>query len=254
MAYFSGQGKVYIAERDSNGNAKAFRYVGNVPSLNISLSLDKLEHKEATSGQRLKDLEIIREKNVEFNCTLEEWEIKNLSLALYGLDATVAGSSVTNESLAGGATDIAAGDIVRTKYGDLSSIVVKDSAGSPATLTLDTHYAIESAKHGSIKFLDVTGFTQPFTIDYTYAAQGNMRMFADAAKERWVRFEGLNTADSDTPVLVELYKVKMDPATDFALINDELAQFELGGAVLDDPLKAADTLLGRFGRIVLLTA
>ena len=254
MPYFSGQGKVYIAERESNGLAGPFRFVGNVPALSISLSLDKLEHKEATSGQRLKDLEIIREKNVEFNCTLEEWDMKNLAVALYGLDATVTGSTVTDEALAGGSTSVAVGDILSTRYADISSVVVKDSAGSPATLVLDTDYEIVSAKHGSIKILSLGAYTQPFTINYSYATQSNLRMFADSAKERWVRFEGLNTADTDSPVLVELYKVKMDPATDFAIINDELAQFELGGAVLDDPLKSADTILGRFGRIVNITA
>lgn len=250
MPYFSGQGKVYVAERDSNGNAKAFRFIGNVPALNVSLSLDKLEHKEATSGQRLKDLEIIREKNAEFNCTLEEFTIKNLAMAFYGIDAAITGSTVTAEVMP---SALVAGDIVRTRYGDISSVVVKDSAGSPATLVAGTDYRINSAKHGSIEILNVGSYVQPFKVDYAYAAQSNLPLFTGAAKERWVRFEGLNTADSDRPLLVELYKVKIDPATDFALINDELAQFELGGAVLDDPTKSADAVLGRFGRIVLLS-
>jgi hypothetical protein len=250
MTYFSGQGKVYVAERETDGSAKAFRFIGNVPALSVSLSLDKLEHKESTTGQRLKDLEIVREKNAEFQATVEEWNIENLSMAFYGVKAAVTGSSILNEETPSG---IVAGDFVRTRYADISSVVITDSAGSPATLTLGTHYRINSAKHGSIEFLNVTGFTQPFEIDYTYAAQSNLPLFTESGKDFWVRFEGLNTADSDREVLVELYKVRIDPTTEFPMINDELLQFELGGAVLDDDTKDADALLGRFGRIVLLT-
>ena len=53
MAYFSGQGRVYIGARDEFGNPAGLTFVGNVPELKVSLSVDTIEHQEAQSGQRL---------------------------------------------------------------------------------------------------------------------------------------------------------------------------------------------------------
>ena len=37
MAYFSGQGRVFIGARDTNGNPLGLTFVGNVPGLKVSL-------------------------------------------------------------------------------------------------------------------------------------------------------------------------------------------------------------------------
>ena len=39
MAYFSGQGRVFIGARDTNGNPQGLVFVGNVPDLKVSLSV-----------------------------------------------------------------------------------------------------------------------------------------------------------------------------------------------------------------------
>ena len=84
MAYFSGQGRVYIGARDDNGNPAGLTFVGNVPELKVSLSVETIEHQEAQSGQRLTDLQLIKTKKGEFACTVEELFAANLALALYG--------------------------------------------------------------------------------------------------------------------------------------------------------------------------
>ena len=50
--YFSGQGKVYAATRNTDGtvDADAYRDIGNVPSLSITLETDVLEHQESRTG------------------------------------------------------------------------------------------------------------------------------------------------------------------------------------------------------------
>ena len=47
-------------------------------------------------------------------------------------------------------------------------------------------------------------------------------MFTLPIPERWVRFEGVNTADGNKEVLVDFYKVSFDPAAEFDLINDAI--------------------------------
>jgi hypothetical protein len=245
--YFSGQGKLFIAGRDSNGNAQAFRYVGNVPNLEITTATETIEHKESTSGQRLTDARMITQKDVSISFPFDEFNIDNLAQALYGTKTTTAGSSVTGEVLPSG---LAIGDYVRTKYPEISAVVVKDSAGSPATLVLGTDYEIASANHGTLKILNLGAYVQPFKVDYTYGAHDHVKMFSTTPGNKWLRFEGLNTADTDKPVLIELYNCLLDPTSLLAAINDEFGNLPIAGKALYDDTKVSDTYLGQFGRFV----
>lgn len=47
---------------DNNGRPLGLSYVGNVPELKVSLSVETLEHQESSSGQRLTDLQLIKTK------------------------------------------------------------------------------------------------------------------------------------------------------------------------------------------------
>jgi hypothetical protein len=77
-------------------------------------------------------------------------------------------------------------------------------------------------------------------------------MFTRPLPERWIRFEGLNTADANREVVIDLYRVAINPAKELSIITDELLKFELSGQVLADLSKPADGELGQFGRLVLL--
>ena len=246
--YFSGQGRVYLAPATA-GVPGAFRYVGNCPVLNVALETDVLEHKESTSGQRLTDLRIIRGKSSKFNFTIEEFNKDNLALACYGAASSISGSTVSAQTF----PTVVVGDYVELTHPDVSSLVITDSAGTPATATLGTHYEITSAKHGTVKILSLGSFTQPFKAAYSYATRTNINMLTQGFADRWVKFDGLNTVDSNRPVLIDLYKVNFDPAGQQDWINDDIMKCELAGGVLYDSTKEADTVLGQFGRIQLLS-
>ena len=249
--YFSGQGKVFLAERDATtGQPGAFRFVGNVPELKISLATEYLEHKESVSGQRLLDFRMLREKKCNLSFVLEDFSVQNLEMGMYGTSSVLDAETVTDEAFP---DDLVAGDFVRLAHPKISTLVIKDSAGTPATLVEDTDYRIASADFGTIEILDVAGFTQPFTASYSSAAGGkNVTLFSQPAKERWLRFEGLNTADENAPVLIELYRALMDPQKEFSPISDDLLKMDLEGAVMYDATKVSDAVLGQFGRIVML--
>lgn len=244
---FSGQGKIYIGPRQVGGAAGAFRYVGNVRDFKFALATTTLEHKESVSGQRLTDQRLITEKKSTVSGVLEDFNIDNLALALYGTKATQAGSTVTAEALP---LALVIGDYVRTKYPNITAVVVKDSTGSPATLVLNTDYEITSAKHGTIKILNLGSYVQPFKVDYTYASHSHVPMFNTAAPERWIKFDGINTADSNKEVLVEFYRCLLDPLSELAVIQDDYGTLPLAGSALYDDTKLADAYLGQFGRFV----
>ena len=245
--YFSGQGKVFIGGRDANGNPLGLRFVGNVPDLKLSLKTDTIEHTESTSGQRATDLRLIKKKSADFSCTLEEFTKENLSLVLYGASTQIAAGTVTAEALPSG---LAVGDFVALKKQKVSSVVVKDSTPvTPLTLVAGTDYIL-NPDHGSLHILNLGAYVQPFKVDYSNAAVTNINMLTQPLPERFIRFEGLNTADSDVPVLIELYRVAIDPLKELDLISDALAKFALAGSVMIDATKANDAVLGQFGRIV----
>lgn len=250
MAYFSGQGRVYIGARDSNGNPLGLAYVGNVPELKVSLSVDTLEHQESTSGQRLTDLQLIKTKKGEFGCTLEELIATNLALALYGATVDQGSGTVTAEVLP---NPVTVGSLCVLAHQNVSAVVVKDSTATPKTLPAG-QYTL-NAKYGSLAINDKTTggvYVEPFTVDYAYEAAQVTAMFTQALPERWVRFEGLNTADGNREVVIDLYRVAINPAKELSLITNELLKFELSGQVLADTLKPAAGDLGQFGRIVQL--
>lgn len=247
MPYFSGQGKVYAAERNpANGNPGGFKFLGNVPELAINLGVDKVEHKDATSGQRLVDQIIHSSKSASVSFALEEFTADNLALALYGTKATQTGAAVVDESVV--ETGLVVGDFIKTKHPKISAVSVKDSAGTPLTLTTPAQYIVRSADHGTIELIAVPG-TQPYKISYTYATYTNLTLFSQAFKERYLRFDGLNTADGNKAVVIELYRVIIDPMQDWSLLSDEFAKWNVEGTVLYDSVRASDSLLGAFGRV-----
>lgn len=326
--YFSGQGKVYAADRDSSGNPGAFRYLGNVPELKIGLSVDFMEHKESISGSRIMDQRTQKQMKGTVSVTLEELTSANLALALYGQtprDLSVASQAVTGPGgsgtawsaiaialgaivtsagnryqcvLAGTATvgnaptgtaaylvtadgvgwmylgpaaaellpsGLMSGDYVKTRFPNIltgAGLVVKDSV--PGTRVVGTDYQVINAKTGLIQMLSagltpavpvaLTNQTTPWTLNYGYNASNHVEFLTSAPKERWLRFEGLNTADpAAAQVTVDLYRVQLDPLKDFGLLQDDFAKFQMDGSLLYDtqgsPGRNVDGLLGGFGKI-----
>lgn len=72
------------------------------------------------------------------------------------------------------------------------------------------------------------------TVDYTYADQTQVDALTEGASELYMRFEGLNTADENSPVVVEVFRFLTDPLKELALISDAVQQFVLEGSVLAD--------------------
>jgi hypothetical protein len=243
--YFLIQGKLWIADRDSLGNPGPFRYLGNVPSAKISLKVDKVTHKESTSGMRREDASVVIGQECAFDGSLESFDLDNLAMGLYGSKVTVAGSTVTAEAMPSGAV---VGSLLPLSKQDVSSVVVKDSTGSPKTLTVDVNYKV-NAKAGSIEILDLTtggAYVQPLKVDFAYAAQTPVGIFMALPVEKVLRFEGINKKDLKN-IVVQLYRVQLDPLGDLDLITDKFSSAPLKGAVLLDDTKASSASLGQFG-------
>ncbi|MBI2748975.1 MAG: hypothetical protein HYX43_06445 [Burkholderiales bacterium] len=248
MSYYASfQGRVYLGKRDINGLPIEVRSPGNVADLKLSLKTEVLEHYESQSGQRSLDHRMIKSKSATINLSIEEFTKENLALALYGTHVATTGGTVTDEPV-GGATPVV-GDRYFLAHPKVSTLVVKDSAVTPATLTLGTHYTADT-DFGALQFLDTTGLTEPFKASYAFGDVSEIGIFTQPLPERYLRLEGLNTAQGNAKVLVELYRVAFDPLKELALISNEYNKFDLEGSLLADSTKPYDAVLGQFGRIV----
>lgn len=248
MSYYASfQGRVYLGKRDLNGNPTEVRSPGNVADLKLSLKTEVLEHYESQSGQRSLDHRMIKSKSATINLAIEEFTKENLALALYGTHVASGSGTVTDEPMGGAAPVV--GDRYFLAHPKVSTLVVKDSAGTPATLTSGTHYTADT-DFGALQFLDITGLTAPFKASYAFGEVSEIGIFTQPLPERFLRLEGLNTAQGNAKVLVELYRVAFDPLKELALISNEYNKFELEGSLLADATKPYDAVLGQFGRIV----
>lgn len=245
MKDFSFQGKVLLGTVLGNGKPGALRWVGDVPLLNIQVETEEEERTESWSGQRGTSAIFKKATKVRGGLTMNEALALNLALALHGSAVSVAAGTASAESFPAG---LVAGDLIALDNGDISSLVVTDSAGSPATLVPGTDYAIESAKGGLVKILNVGSYLQPFKGTYSFGAQQRIAMLTTQAPEKYLLLDGVNTLDN-TRVRLRLYRARFKPVEDLSLINDSFGELPLSFDCLMDAVNVADPLLGGFGRL-----
>lgn len=239
--YYSGQGIVLVAERDANGDPKGFRNLGNCPDLKVGIEVSTLDHKESTTGQRATDKRITQETKGTFTMVLEDLDKDTLALALRGDAAAVVAGSVTDEAVIG-----YLGSTVALKNIDVSTVVVTN-VGATVTYEEGKNYEV-NPEVGSITIytdaeqtaLGATANTtadQPLLVDYDFAAHEKVDVMTQASKEYVLRFEGMNTANDNKPVLIQLHKIEADPLNELSLISDEIQSYTLTGSILSDSTK-----------------
>lgn len=250
MSYYSGQGKLYYADRDASGQPKGFVPFGNVPNLDLSVEIQKFEHKESMSGQRAIDLTLIQEKKGTFTMTMEDLTMANLALAFWGENAATAAAVAATQVITGylGKKQSVQGFV------NISNVAVKDDATKLITYEFGTSEAAAGSKNGWID--EANGSIHIFTdAEQTAKAAANnisdaealeitfdhvdvvqMNAFTQTSQQKYLRFEGLNTVDN-TPVVIDIFKADLDPLSGYALLNEELGSVEITGSFLYDELQ-----------------
>ncbi len=249
MKFFSLQGKFSLAPRLSTGKPGAIEWMGDVPAGALNISGEDEKIKESWSGVKGTAALLPGEKEVTISLTLNQALASNLALALGGTVNNVVAGSATAELFPTGVT---AGQVFQLDNSDIASLVITDSAGSPATVD-PSKYEIVDAKAGQVKILDVTGFTQPFKAAYSYGAVTRISMLTASASDKYLIFDGLNVVrGAGDRMKFRLYKIQFKNTEALELINSAQGQITLVGEALMDPVNVLDPLLGAYGRIELL--
>nr|WP_318382485.1 hypothetical protein [uncultured Enterobacter sp.] len=238
--YYYGQGKVYLAPRDLDGKPGAWRWIGDVSALQVAMTVESFSHKDSYSGQRAEVRRLITSKEASVTSTWHDYNPDNLALVLYGQNATIPSGTVTSETLP---ANIKIGERFSLEHQNISDVVIDD-------LVIETDFTVD-AEFGAITFL--TDQAKAPSVSYTFGPSTVTSIFDQNPVEVAFRFEGLNMAEDEQRVILELYKLKYDPTSALSLINTDtsLAGLETTAiALADTQRKNADTIYGRYGRLI----
>lgn len=243
--YYRGQGKIYAHKREFDAVTGVSRpgvgvWLGNAPAFSVTLSVEKVDHRESYSGQNLIDLSYITAKNASLAATLEEFSAFNLGLCLNGESSKVAADS-TSRSLTLPA--LAPGESYSLDAINIDSFTFEDSGGTAINAA---NYALDKGT-GTLEAL--AAIAAGGIVEFTTLAHDATAMFTQPDQEWWVRFAGVNMLDENRPAVVDLYRVKFDPVQNLGLISAELAQLEIAGTPLADQTRPSNDPFGQFGTI-----
>ena len=248
--YFYGQGRIFTRPDDAVGNG-GWRWVGDMSSLTFGGTDETAGHKESYSGQKSKVRSFSLGGDRNLKGTWHQVDPVSIALQLRGTISEIAAGTVTGEVFP---DDVAAGDVIKLdKPYNVSDLVITDSTGSPVTLAPEYYDAF--LEHGSIELLGLPSapaLTQPFKAAYKHAGARQVAFFNAPPKLTQLRYEGINLAEGNAPVIVEFYKVSTAPLQELALITsgNELAGMSYEAECLSDSRRPANGPLGRFGRYV----
>lgn len=244
--YFSGQGVIMIGRRDATtGNPIGLRPVGNCPECRLTVATTVVNHKGSQDGQRATDARLQTEVNVTASFTCENWNAKNLAEATRGTDTLLPAGSVVGEAVKGFPGLVTALRFIRVsgvgvKQGGTALTVYTDGLApwdyklnqDAGSIMLNDGVLMDFAHFSPASPPLVAG--DSLTVDYAYEEQYLVSSLTRPITDNWLRFEGLNTIEENSPVIVDVFRFSNDPLKELALLSDTFGQFVIEGSVLKD--------------------
>ncbi len=249
--YLLGGGKLFVADLEASGLPKAYRLMGNLPEMTITVNTESYEHNSTQDGAPAQDLSVIIDSGAALSFTLENFSADNMALFLLGLT-----SDYTNPGIAGfaDAVLVADGSIEALGYYQLldtndnpvfgvtstNAIEIKTTNVSPVTLTEDTDYTVD-ANSGMIHILATSpittaiaaaeGLTVTITADGTATTVDLVTVLSDVEKDVAMRFEGIDYGNEDKRTYYDFHKVSLSANGDANLVSSEAAGMPMTGQV-----------------------
>ena len=251
--YLILHGEVWLGDRSVSGAVATFMNVPEVDELTLAIATEFVTHVSKRNSMRVKDLNVPVMTSITGTLKVSTATADMLKQLLFGAKAAVGAGTITAQSLGSG---LAVGDWVKVPgdYRDITLTSIVDSAGSPATLVNGTDYTIDLAA-GMIKILNIGSYTQPFKITGTAGAGTGVGLLNERKGEKWLRFKGINVADGDNSVTLDLYKIQISPTKSMQLMatGNEPTSFEIEFEALKDTTKSVSGTFGQMGDLKILT-
>jgi hypothetical protein len=239
--YQIGGGKLYLATLLASGLPGAFRHVGNVPSITLTVATETYEHNSSTTPTPVQDYSAITKISSSGKFTLENKNAENLALFLLGTTA-----AYTNPAIAGFSSTplVGAGNLVKNSYYqvmtaaglpafdlDSSKITLTTTNATPVTLVLNTDYTVD-AMTGMIFIKDTAAITTAISgnegINCVLAADAGaslvdqVKVLTDTSKKVAARLVQYNSGDDDKVSIIDFHKIALSADGDLNLITSEV--------------------------------
>ena len=224
---YLGSGKIYARVA---GAAAGLMELGNASKLELAVKEDKQKLKDFTKPGGGTYASVSRIDTVTVQMTLSDLNKTNVARAVFGTESAVVGATVLDEVV------IAyKGALVPLAHPNPTAVVVTTS-DSVTTYTVNTDYEVRA---GGISILATGAIVEAASlkVDYTYAAYHKVEAMTQGAITLELHFEGLNEANSDKPVIVDIYRAQLSPTKALSLLGDKFADLQIEAEVLKDTTK-----------------
>jgi len=232
--YFSGQGPVFIAERDASGQPKGLEFIGDMTTVTLTPSVDKETVTENVSGSSAIGASFTKSVKYDFSMQMRSIKPDHLSIALQSSNTVKNLQTVTDASVTAYKGKFIALPHVKTFIVDVRMAGDQNSV----SYIHNIDYIMHSDK-GMIEILDggdIVNESQ-LRVDYTYEAQHHLAV-APEEKDYYIVFAGMNRADNNKQTRCEMYKVRLSPGS-LAMIESKSAEMPITGTVMWDALRPA---------------
>lgn len=216
--YFIGVGDLKFAKLDpTTGLPLAFYDVGESPTVEWKATAEYADaFSTGKSGPNLQNLHALIKRTGMLSIKLTEKLAQNLEQFFHASKSSeAAGSYTANAAFPAG---IVAGEsyLVPGGHTGITALVIKDSAGSPATLVSGTDYTYNEA--GLVTFVDLGSYVQPFkAFSYSYKKATILKIFSATPGDVCVLVDGLNLAPTAEKFWARFDRISFSPPTSISL-------------------------------------
>lgn len=240
--YYYGQGKVYLALRDSSGKHGSWRWVGDVSSLNVNFEFTQKIVKSSRKGMVYQTQAHMTECAATVTSVWHDFSKENLAILLNSEPLVEPFSIHSTYELSAG---IVEGDNFSLPHTNVFNVTI-------IGLTDGTDYQVDPL-WGMIEFIK-TPDNKKYTVNYEHLQNLSLPLFSSSSIELSLRYQGVNIAEGNSPLLVELYRLVFDPLTTLELINAEDAVLGMvtTAKLLADMTSNNESTFSHFGKIQIL--
>lgn len=238
--YYYGQGKLYLARRNAAGQALSWRWVGDVSSLNVELEFEEHKSKSSVGGKVIDANRYISGVSGKITSSWHELSADNLSALLLAENIHQKPNLMAKETLPFG---IVSGDRVSLQNQNVWGLNISG-------MTMGIDYCVDNT-WGVVNFI-TTPINQPITVEYQHSGSRIIPISERLNDEFSLRYEGMNLAEDGNRIIIEIYRVSLDPLATLSLLDNDskLNVLETTASILYDTNKSSETLFGGLGRII----
>ena len=213
------------------GAAAPARYVGSVSACNVQHEEENLRQRNfGREGGTLNTVSRLDQVNV--GITFQSLSVENLARVLRGGVTDITADAVTEEQ-----ATAYLGALVRTEFMNIENVVVTDSTSS-TTYVEGTDYRVTGAGIVPLEGGAITD-EEEILISYDYTAQQVVEAFTQGQQEYGLYFDGVNEADNNRNVVVDIHRLKLGLPEQLDLIGEGFITMATTGEALLDPNQTA---------------